>query len=65
MVATFNITFFLSAEYYSMRLSNVQELEARYKKLKDVADYIDEYFVGEYDEQALLDGAVAGYVDAL
>lgn len=65
VVATFNITFFLSAEYYSMRLSNVQELEARYKKLKDVADYIDEYFVGEYDEQALLDGAVAGYVDAL
>ncbi len=65
VVATFNITFFLSAEYYSMRLSNVQELEARYKKLKDVADYVDEYFVGEYDEQELLDGAVAGYIDAL
>ena len=64
-VATFNITFFLSTEYYSMRLSNLQELEARYQKLKEAADYVDEYFVGEYDEEALIDGAVAGYIDAL
>ena len=64
-VATFNITFFLSTEYYSMRLSNLQQLESRYQKLKEAADYVDEYFVGEYDEQALIDGAVAGYIDAL
>ncbi len=64
-VATFNITFFISAEYYSMRLSNLQELEGRYKKLKEVADYVEAYFVGDYDEQALIDGAVAGYIDAL
>lgn len=64
-VATFNITFFISAEYYNMRLSNLQELEGRYKKLKEVADYVEAYFVGDYDEQALIDGAVAGYIDAL
>lgn len=64
-VATFNITFFVSSEYYEMRLSNLQELESQYKKLKEAAGYVDQYFVGEYDEQALIDGAVAGYIDAL
>ncbi len=65
VVATFNITFFVSSEYYSRRLSNLQELEGRYKKLKEASDYVEQYFVGEYDEQALVDGAVAGYIDAL
>lgn len=65
VVATFNVTFFASTEYYNKRLGSLDELEERYGKLKSVADIVDKYFVGEYEESDAIEGAVYGYVAGL
>lgn len=65
VVATFNITFFASAEYYNKRLGSLSDDESRYAKLKTVADTVKKYFIGDYSEDDALEGAAAGYVDGL
>lgn len=65
VVATFNITFFASAEYYNRRLGDLQELESRYAKLRNVAETVDKYFIGDFTEKDAVEGAAAGYVDGL
>ncbi len=65
VVATFNITFFVASEYYNKRLGNFEELEGEYKKFKEVSDIVDKYYVGEADEQAMMDGAMHGYIDGM
>ena len=65
IITTFNITYFLAAEYYNNLFSKAQELELQYGKLAEIASAVEKYFVGDYDKQALEDGAAAGYIDAL
>lgn len=62
---TFNITYFAAADYYNSRLENLEEQEARYSKLKSVADIVEKYFVADYDEAVAVEGALAGYVSGL
>ena len=64
-VATFNITFFASAEYYSKRLGDLQGDEDRYAKLKAVAATVEKFFIGDYTEEQAVEGAAAGYVAGL
>lgn len=64
-VATFNITFFVAAEHYNSRLGNLEALESRYKKLKEISDVVEKNFVGEYTEEEAMEGAAAGFVDGL
>ena len=61
----FNITFFSAADYYNARLENLEEQEARYSKLKSVADIVEKYFVADYSEADAIESALSGYVDGL
>ena len=65
VVCTFNITYFTATEYYNSRLDELEALETRYSKLKSVADIVDKYFVGEYEEADAIEVALAGYVAGL
>ena len=65
VVATFNITYFTATEYYNRLLEDLQTQETRYKKLKEVTDIVDKYYVGDYEEADALELAAAGYVAGL
>ena len=65
VVGTFNITYFTATEYYNHLLDDLQAQETRYKKLKEVTDIVDKYYVGDYDEADALEMAAAGYVAGL
>ena len=65
VVCTFNITYFTATEYYNSRLDELEALEKRYSKLKSVADIVDKYYVGEYEESEAIEVALAGYVAGL
>lgn len=62
---TFNITFFTTADYYNARLSNLEEQEARYSKLKSVADIVEKYYIADYSEADAIESALSGYIDGL
>lgn len=64
-VSSVIITTMASAERYNRQLGDLSALESRYARFKEVTDIVDKYFVGEYDEEAAMDAALAGYVDGL
>lgn len=47
------------------RLDNLKQQQETYSKFTEISKYIDSSFVGEYDKDKLMDGAMKGYVDAL
>lgn len=59
----FVITFTGLSGYYSTRLQSVTDSPVS-NKTAEVQAYIDQYFVGEYDNAVLADGAAAGMVAA-
>lgn len=65
VVGTFNITYFTATEYYNNLLDDLQAQETRYKKLKEVTDIVDKYYIGDYEEADALELAAAGYVAGL
>ncbi len=65
VVATFNITFFVSGEYYNSRLGDVESIISQYSKLEEIGNIIDRYFVGPYEQDMLMEGAAIGYVFGL
>lgn len=65
VVSTFNITFFIAGEHYNARLGDLTQTEDRYSKLKELAEIVETYFIGEYDEAAAIEGALAGYIQGL
>ena len=65
VVSTFNITFFVAGELYNNKLGNLTQAEDRYSKLKELAEIVETYFVGEIDEEAAIEGALAGYIQGL
>ena len=65
VVGTFNITYFTATEYYNRLLEDLQTQETRYKKLKEVTDIVDKYYVGDYEEADALELAAGGYVAGL
>lgn len=65
VVSTFNITFFVAGEHYNARLGDLSQTEDRYSKLKELAEIVETYFIGEYDEAAAIEGALAGYIQGL
>lgn len=65
VVSTFNITFYIAGEHYNARLGDLTQTEDRYSKLKELAEIVQTYFVGEYDEAAAIEGALAGYIQGL
>ncbi len=65
MVLMFNISYVFVWHIFSDRIRNLSEREAAFSKLSEICAYVDEYFIGEYDESALLEGISDGYVGAL
>lgn len=65
VITTANITLYVASDYYGTRLGNLQASEEKYSKFAEVSSIVEKYFVGEYDEEELMDGAISGYVSAL
>lgn len=51
--------------YFNNMLGDLTQIESRYSKLEEVSALMKKYYVGEYDEEAMMDAAVAAYVDAM
>lgn len=62
VVATFNITFFVASEYYSNRLGDFSEMEAKYDRFSELSNIVDKYYVGEAEPDSMMDGALKGYI---
>lgn len=65
VVATFNITFVASGELYNSRLQNLKEREKIFAKFAEMKKFVDSYYVGKYNSDQLMDGAMNGYIDML
>ncbi len=62
---TFSITIYAAERGYNAKLANIAEREQEYAKITEVRSYIDKYFVRDYDEKDITDGALYGMVAML
>jgi len=62
---TYCITLYASEREYNAKLANLSEREAEYAKIAEVRGYIDKYFVEDYEEKDITDGALYGMVAML
>lgn len=62
---TYCITLYASEREYNAKLAGLSEREAEYARIAEVRSYIDKYFVEEYDEGKITDGALYGMVAML
>ncbi|MBR4878735.1 MAG: S41 family peptidase [Clostridia bacterium] len=65
VITTFNITIYVVSDYYDKRLGNIQHNENEYEKFSEVSAIVEKYFVGDYTEKDLMDGAIRGYISGL
>lgn len=65
VITTLNITLYIASDYYSTKLGDIQADEKTYEKFAEVSAIVDKYFVGDYEKDKLLDGAISGYVTSL
>ena len=65
VITTFNITIYVVSDFYDQRLCNIQQNEQEYQKFSEVSAIVSKYFVGDYNEKDLMDGAISGYIAAL
>ena len=65
IVVTASITLFAAEREYNAKLAELYERELEYKKIAEVRSYIDKYYVNEYDEKDVTDGALYGMVAML
>ena len=61
----YNLTTFTEQAKYNDRLANITEKERQYTKMVEVEEYVSKSFVGGYEREKVLDGALKGYVEAL
>ena len=62
---TYCITLFAAEREYNAKLAELYDRELQYKKIDEVRSYIDRYYIGEYDDKQLTDGALYGMVAML
>ena len=62
---TFVLTSSLSLNTFNSNVQGVKERAEMYKKLDTIDNYIRNYYIGEYDQQKLLDAISQGYVSIL
>ncbi len=65
VTATANVFILGMGEFYSDKLGDVQNTESEYRRLKELEEVIGRYFVGEFEGDTAMDGALAGYVNGL
>ncbi len=59
---TYCITFYVSEQQYNDKLIGLGRREQEYSKIAEVRSYIDKYYVNNYNEQDIIDGALYGMV---
>ena len=64
-VTTANICVFGMTELYNKKLGDLQAAEAKYDRLEELMAVVDKYYVGEYDLDAAMDGALAGFIEGV
>lgn len=64
-VAAFNVSYIVIWNAFNDRLTTLNAREAAFIKLSEIAAYVDEYYIKDYDPEGLLDGAAEGYIGAL
>ncbi|MCD7730962.1 MAG: S41 family peptidase [Oscillospiraceae bacterium] len=63
--ATFIITYNYSMKVFNETVKNVSEKEEVYTRLSELDKYVRANYVGDIDEQALMDSIMEGYVEGL
>ena len=64
-VAAFNVSYIVIWNIFNERLTTLNAREAAFIKLSEIAAYVDEYYISDYDPECVLDGAAEGYIGAL
>lgn len=59
---TFTITMFFSLNVFNNKIANVDEREHLYKKLAEIDTYVRNQYLGDIDEEQLLDYVARGYM---
>ena len=59
-VAAFNVSYIVIWNAFNDRLTTLNAREAAFIKLSEIAAYVDEYYIKDYDPEGLLDGAAGG-----
>lgn len=59
---TFTITMFFSLNVFNNKIANVDEREHLYKKLSEIDTYVRNQYLGDIDEENLLDYVARGYM---
>lgn len=62
---TYCITLYSAERDYNSKLMDLSAREKEYSKIAEVRSYIDKYFVNDFSEQEMTDGAVAGMILSL
>ncbi len=62
---TYCITLYSAEREYNSKLADLSDMEAQYARIAEVRSYIDKYYVNEYDEKSITDGALYGMVAML
>lgn len=59
---TYGATFYLSKQSYDNKIGELNKRAEEYAKISEVQNYIEKYYVNDYEESDLTDGAAAGMV---
>lgn len=59
---TFTITMFFSLNVFNSKIANVDEREHLYKKLSEIDTYVRNQYLGDIDEENLLNYVARGYM---
>ena len=59
---TYGMAFYMSKQSYETKIGELNKRSEQYAKIAEVQGYIDKYYVNEYDEKSVPDGAAAGMV---
>lgn len=62
---TFSATVLYASDKFNQTVSNITEREAMYDKIAEIDTYVRNNFIGDIDEETLLDRIAAGYMDGI
>lgn len=64
-VAAVNVTFLVMTARFNSQFEDLSRQKAVYTKFDTVKSYVEKFFVGEYDADLAMEGALKGYVSSL
>ena len=63
--ATFIITMYYALNIFNSKVANVAEREELYSKLSEIDKVVRNNYLGDIDEEVLMDSVAEGYMDGL